>query len=341
MKNYFSFTCLLIFLSVYFLNLKSQDIHFSQFGFSPINTNPANVGLFDGDYRGGAIYRSQWFEIPGLPYKTVSLFGDLRYAHPKIGTDRIGVGILFNNDVAGDSRYGTTQFSIPISYIKKVNQDSSLLVSLSVQPGISNTGFQTQYLTFDTQYDGVQYNSALSSQENFTTVNQTKFDLNIGAMSQYAFMPRGFLQIGFSAHHLIKQNVTYFNNPDLKLDSKANFYGQLNYPVTGAVDLNVEILYSRQGKYQELLLGMNARYIFPVKFNQVFFVGAYVRPADAIVPRAGFEFKQWKFSMAYDINTSGFKAATNRRGAFEFGLIYVFKKIVPFIAKKKACPIYM
>ncbi|MFN6036844.1 MAG: PorP/SprF family type IX secretion system membrane protein [Bacteroidota bacterium] len=329
------------FLSCHLLYLNAQDIHFSQFGFSPINTNPANTGLFDGDYRGGLIYRSQWFEIPGLPYKTVSFFGDMRYAHPKIQNDRIGIGVLFNNDVAGESKYGTTQFYVPLSYVKKVNADSSLLVSLSLQPGISYTGFQTQYLTFDTQYDGIQYNSSLSSQENFTTVNQTKFDLNIGAMSQYSFMPRGFVQFGFSTYHLVKQNVTYFGNNSLKLDPKSNIYLQANYPVANSFDLNAELLYSRQGKYQEFLLGLNAKYIFPVKFNQAFFVGAYIRPADAIVPRIGVEYKQWRFSMAYDINTSGFKAATNRRGAMEFGLIYVFKKIIPFVAKKRACPIYM
>ena len=330
-----------LFFSFGLILVHAQDIHFSQFGFSPLNTNPANTGFFDGDFRAGAIYRSQWFEVPGLPYKTVSLFGDMRYAHPKTGNDRIGIGILFNNDVAGESRYGTTQFSIPLSYIKKVNADSSFLMSLSLQPGISYTGFQTQHLTFDTQYDGVQYNSSLSSQENFSALNQTKFDLNIGAMSQYYFMPRGFLQFGFSAYHLVKQNVTYFGNSSLKLDPKSNVYAQANYPVGNTFDLNAEILYSRQGKYQEFLLGINARYIFPVKFNQVVFAGAYIRPGDAIVPRIGLEFKQWKFSMAYDLNTSGFNAATNRRGAMEFGLIYVFKKIIPFVAKKKVCPIYM
>ena len=41
------------------------------------------------------------------------------------------------------------------------------------------------------------------------------------------------------------------------------------------------------------------------------------------------------------INTSKLIEATNRRGGFEISVIYIFKKVTPFIAKKRVCPIYM
>ena len=45
--------------------------------------------------------------------------------------------------------------------------------------------------------------------------------------------------------------------------------------------------------------------------------------------------------VSYDINTSKLTAATNGRGGFEISVIYIFKKIVPFVAKSRVCPIYM
>jgi len=78
---------------------------------------------------------------------------DMRRAVKKQQGDYTGVGFIFNNDVSGDSRYGTTQLYIPLSYIKKL-KDSTLLVSVGIQPGISNIGFRTNKLTFDNQYDG-------------------------------------------------------------------------------------------------------------------------------------------------------------------------------------------
>ena len=319
----------------------AQDIHFSQFGYAPLNTNPANTGLFDGDYRVGGNYRTQWWEVPGLPYTTFSCFGDMRQEGKKLGSDRLGLGFLMNYDVAGESRYGTTQLYLPLSYVRKVNEDSTLLASVGISPGISSTGFKTDNLTFDSQYDGLQYNSTLSSQENFSAFNQTKFDLNLGAMSQYTFMPRGIIQFGFSAYHLLPQNVTYFNNQSIVLDRKVSVFGQVNYPLHPSFDINAELLYSRQGKFQELLAGANFRYLFPTKHHQAIFAGVFNRWKDAFISRVGMEYKDWRFSMAYDLNTSAFRAATNRYGSMEFGLIYILRKKVNFIVKKRVCPIYM
>ena len=214
MKFKFQIIYFLFFIAVF---STAQDIHFTQFTYTPLNTNPAQTGLFDGDYRVGGNYRTQWWEVPGLPYTTFSCFGDMRQSSKKIGSDRIGVGFLMNYDVAGASRYGTTQLYLPISYIKKANADSTLLISFGLTPGISSTGFKTDHLTFDSQYDGLQYNSTLPSQENFASFNQTKFDLNTGTILQYTYMPRGVIQAGFSAYHLLPQRLSYFNNQQIVL----------------------------------------------------------------------------------------------------------------------------
>ena len=45
---------------------KAQDIHFSQWMFSPLNLNPGETGAYEGDYRVVGNYRSQW----GLSWKS-------------------------------------------------------------------------------------------------------------------------------------------------------------------------------------------------------------------------------------------------------------------------------
>ena len=58
-----------------FEKMNAQDIHFSQFYFSPLSLNPANTGNYKGDYRLFGNYRSQWRDI-SKAYNTFSAGGD-------------------------------------------------------------------------------------------------------------------------------------------------------------------------------------------------------------------------------------------------------------------------
>ncbi len=49
-----------------------QDIHFSQFFETPLLRNPALAGIFTGDLRVQALYRTQWNSVT-VPYQTGSL----------------------------------------------------------------------------------------------------------------------------------------------------------------------------------------------------------------------------------------------------------------------------
>src|SRR5690606_13281714 len=88
--------------------LLGQDIHFSQFNSSLLNLTPGFTGLYYGDYRVGAVYRSQWQSVP-VKYNTFSMHGEKVIKPRDFEKDLVGVGFLFNSDRAGDARYGTTQ----------------------------------------------------------------------------------------------------------------------------------------------------------------------------------------------------------------------------------------
>ncbi|MBK8556789.1 MAG: type IX secretion system membrane protein PorP/SprF [Lewinellaceae bacterium] len=56
--------------------LQAQDLHYSQPQINPLHFNPAQTGVFRGDWRVSGLYRSQWESVP-VPYR--SLAAGLRY----------------------------------------------------------------------------------------------------------------------------------------------------------------------------------------------------------------------------------------------------------------------
>jgi len=64
---------LLLFCSILFFgSTQAQDIHWTMFDMSPLTLNPAFTGAYEGTFRVGGIYRSQWnsfttgFETPSV-----------------------------------------------------------------------------------------------------------------------------------------------------------------------------------------------------------------------------------------------------------------------------------
>lgn len=319
---------------------RAQDIHFSQYNGSILNVNPAFTGFFDGDYRVGAIYRSQWQSVP-VPYKTFSFAADGRFRTKKMKSDCFGLGVVFNNDKAGDTYFGTNQLYLASSYIHKLNKDSTLLWSTGIMAGVSSVGFNYSKMTFDNQYNGTAYDPSYATGENFAKNATTYGDFNIGTALQYTLKQRTFIQYGLSYHHFTSPRLTFQNNNAIRVDSKLSNYLAFQYPIASQVDAVFEMLYAHQGKYNEVVPGAQLRFLLDQKTNQAASIGVYYRVKDAAIARIGYQYKTLTAGMSYDVNTSKFIAATNRRGAFEIYITYIIKKIVPFVPKKRVCPIYM
>lgn len=333
---------IILFLLCSYPLLKGQDIHFSQYNGSHLNLNPALTGMFDGDYRVNAIYRSQWQSVP-VPYRTFGFGADMRYRPQKMKSDCIGIGLQFNNDQAGDAFYSTNQIYLSGSYIHKLKKDSSLLISLGFNAGYSGSNFNYNKMTFDNQFDGYDYNSTSPTGENFSRYKTGFTDFNVGLALQYSFSQFTRLTYAFSFNHLTNPAVTYQGNTLSKLDSKLGNYLAFELPVTdnNKFILQTELLYSHQGKYNELVPGANIKYMLNPETNNAASIGLYLRAKDAFIARLGYTFKTTTAGMSYDLNTSKFIAATNYRGAFEIFITHIIKRNRPFIAKKRVCPVFM
>ena len=91
---------LLILLMATPFALSAQDIHFTQFTYAPLSVSPAQTGLFEGTYRIGGLYRSQWNSGVKNGYQTPVLYVDLPIAGLR-KQDWIGLGVNFARDAAG------------------------------------------------------------------------------------------------------------------------------------------------------------------------------------------------------------------------------------------------
>jgi len=146
-----------------------QDLHFSQFNFSPLNQNPANTNFFDGDYRLVGNYKNQWPTVP-VRFNTVSLSVDMNFITLK-NNDRIGGGILFFFDKAGDSRFTSLNGGLSFSYIKSLDKNFQNAISLGVQVGIISKTFDYTKLTFDNQWNGDVFDPNSAPNEAFAKTN--------------------------------------------------------------------------------------------------------------------------------------------------------------------------
>jgi type IX secretion system PorP/SprF family membrane protein len=320
--------------------LNAQDIHFSQFNGYLLNLTPGFTGLYNGDYRIGAIYRSQWQTVP-VKYTTFSMHGEKVIKPRDWDKDLVGVGLLFNSDRAGDARYGTTQAYLTGSYIYSGREDSTLKISLGASLGWCQVGFDYAKMTFDAQFDGLNYNSGLASNEKFGWTSRNFADINLGAVLQKKLKNKHHLTYAFGFFHLTSPNISYQGNDASKLDHKFTNCLSFVTPIKKNTDLIVEALFTNQGRYKELIPHASLKYYFDKKENKALLCGLSFRAKDAAIVRLGYTNQTMQSGISYDINISNFTPATNRRGGFEIFINYVIKVKPSFIARKKPCPMFM
>lgn len=267
--------------------------------------------------------------------------GEARFRPKVFLKDMVGVGVLFNNDKAGDTRYKTTNLYVSGSYIYSL-ADSSLMFTLGMNLGWCQVGFDYDKMTFDNQFDGLAYNPGIAPSEHFDWTRYNYADINLGSCVMYRFKKnRSQLTYGLGLHHLSSPVITYQGATLSKLDFKLANYFRYVIPTGPRTDLVTEAMINKQGKYYEVIPHASLKYYFNRDNNLAVLGGMCLRARDAVVFRFGYTNKTLQSGIAYDINTSKFIAATNRRGAFEIFVNYIIKRTNTYTAKKRVCPVFM
>jgi type IX secretion system PorP/SprF family membrane protein len=321
-------------------SLLGQDIHFSNWQMSPLNLNPANAGMYDGEGRLIFNYRNQWKQVP-VPYNTFSFAADLKLNKPIIkGTDE-AIGFILNTDIAGDGSYTITDIRIPLSQKFTFKKDTTLTLSFGLVAGITNLNITSSRLSYDKQWDGDAYNQALSNGENMPKQSKMYGDVSLGTVLQKKFTQKLKATVGYAVNHLNRPNISFNNTPGARLRIKHNESLQLKYNFNQVSAFMFEYYGAQQQKFRENVLGLSYYHTISPRTNTVFNAGILTRVKDALITTVGLEHQNMRLQLSYDYNYSQFKRATNGRGGFELSFIYIWATPKTFVPKTRVCPIYM
>ena len=311
-------------VSLIFANFAhGQDLHFSQFFNSPLTTNPANTGFIpDADYRMGASYRSQFSSILAAPYKTISIYGDAQLFREQIENGWLGLGGVILNDVAGSGGLTSTKIYGSLAYHQMLGISSLLTAGFNV--GWANKRIDQTKLKFPDQFDGKFFDGNTPTAVVLQNNNISYFDMQVGL--NYAYFPNenGYINGGYSIHHVNKPQETFFSNNTDTSRIAMRHIGFVNavLKVNDRVIINPNAYYTIQSKASEIVFGLNANYnLSGAGGDTQLLAGLYYRAGDAIVPMVGFQLKNVRFTFSYDATTSSLSNFNNTQGATEFNIM--------------------
>ena len=326
LKTFAAFTLLLISHSG-----NSQDIHFSQFTLNPMSFNPGLSGVVNADFRATVSYRNQWSGVAPFTTYAASADGKVKFKN----TDgQLTLGGMIYKDVAGDLELGTFDMRAHIGYVLPLNYYSDLTFGMS--GGFMQRSINPAAMVWDAQYVNGEYNAANPSYE--TAFYDPVSSPDLGAGLAYSYN-RNSSTLSANDHLdvVIGAGVMHLNRPALSSNDdedrtpmKISVNTDVNIGITNTnFSVRPGFLYSRQGPFQETVLGTYWSVLMREGSKRTGFIsvarvslGTHLRVGDAFIPSLFLELSSYKLGISYDTNYSSLKPATAGKGGIEFTFVY-------------------
>lgn len=318
-------------------NTSAQDFHFAQSSQTPLFINPAAAGVFDGWERVIINHRNQWLGA-STQFMTTAIGADVNLFKSQLN-DRahMGVGLMFFNDVGGDSKFGNQTGALTISGIIPLGGSGHIL-SVGVQGGLGSRKADLSNVTFMTQWDNSTstFNPEMASGESNSLTSFMYLDASAGVYYTFDGGKNSFarnndfkLKIGVAGYHLNSPELKYVAGTADRLHRKyvahVGFYKDFEGRPLAMEANAVQFI---QGGHYETLFGLLMKYRFESATkitgnNQDAFVGlgVYMRWGDAIIPSVSVDWKGFQLGISYDITISELRRAYGG-GSLEFSLSY-------------------
>jgi type IX secretion system PorP/SprF family membrane protein len=327
------FSLLLLSAVLFSVKIAAQDLHYSQFYLNPTHLNPAQTGIFRGDLRAAASYRSQWKSVP-VPYQTFS--GTVDWKTLRRDANLISIGFQLQHDRAGDAALTWTQVGAMAGVAHALGETHAL--SAGVGFAFVQRAFDISKLKFKNQWSGDLFDSSLPTGENFN--QNSGFSPTLSAGLNWHYEPadsRTRLDVGIGAFHLNQPKINFRDDAEQRLPTR--FTLMLNGALqTGEfTDIVAFGAAQQMTKSREILFGGGVRRV--VSPDVAVQLTVANRLGDAIIPAFQVDWQNWTAGLSYDFNTSGFDVATIGRGGFEIAVVYRTIPVPP-VKAFKSCPIF-
>jgi type IX secretion system PorP/SprF family membrane protein len=324
----FSFVCMYCFsISM----LKGQDLHFTQFSYTPLQLNPALTGVFNGKARVSNTYRTQWSGL-GEGYKTLHISGDAPIGVKASRDNHFGVGLLILQDKGGMAGFKNSIIEASLAYTTGLSDQNSSYISFGFQGGLNQQSIDLTKATWDSQWNGDGYDPLLSSGESIQLQTYSYLDFNAGLLYYYIPNENNFFNIGAAFSHINKPNVSFYTRTETELHTKITVHSsaELNLDKSNEIWVVPKVLLMKQGEQKEITGGayfkkkvqLKSRYT-NYKKEAYFYIGGFYRTEDAFAVAARFEFNTLGLGLSYDVNTSSLSKVASSANAFEINLTFV------------------
>ena len=298
----------------------TQDFTFSQFYEKPLLRNPALAGVFKGDIRVAAAYRSQWGSVT-VPFKTTAVSIENKF--PIGGSnDFLTVGLQMSADVAGDIRLKRTQLLPTINYHKSINGEKDEYISVAFMGGIAGNQFDPTQMKLADQWRNGEFNPANGTMQRLDRTGYSYWDAATGISYSSSLGEEARFYLGAALYHLNKPKVAFNTlNEDVHLQERVMINGGFNMPVSDYANIVAFADYMIQGGNRQFLAGM----MYGMNLNRYYddpdpttlYFGTFIRWGDAFMPMTKLDIKNLSLALSYDVNISKLHVASNWRGGFE------------------------
>jgi type IX secretion system PorP/SprF family membrane protein len=304
-----------------------QDRHFSMWNEQPSAINAGATAVMDEDIRLVTNFRMQWLSLTGEAFRTNSFGVDAKLF--KNGNNHLGIGVNFINDATGDMRLTSNIVSVPINYT--LEADKNLLFSIGVAPGFFQQSIKNSNMTWNNQWNGINYDVTQNSGEGFSPDNAvSSFDIGAGLNVKYNFDSYSFLNIGLSVNHITAPQVNYstgmvnnlYRNVNI-MASGTKFYDDRNFGISP------QVLLQFMGPSRNILIGTYFDHEMFESSKRTDYVqrsfisyGVFARLNDALIASMAYKFNGIKIGASYEFNLSKLSEATRTVGGFELFLKY-------------------
>jgi type IX secretion system PorP/SprF family membrane protein len=300
---------------------KSQDIHFTNNRFAPLQWSPAGFGSFEGNMRVGSLYRSQFSDFIAKPYETMVVYGDIPLDKGFRSNDWTGVGIQIHNDVAGDLAVRNTGVTAGLTYHYTVGKNYKNVFSLGASYTMRNRSLDVSKAIFPespVSGGGNDYNK-------LSDFNALTHNINGGLQLTSKIGKYSRFQTGVSLLNILNRSFTGItDNVEGRRWNVHAIYTAVTNNQKNIFDYGA--FYSGMSGLSNISLQFSARRNLKPKVKDGWTVGmgAGYRLQDAIQMMALASYKRWNISIAYDLTVSDAKTYNNSNGAIELALYKIF-----------------
>lgn len=313
---------------------KSQDVYFSQSDNLMLYFNPAATGMYNGFYRAIALHRQQWNGI-GKGFVTTYASFDAPIYDKRKKKNKAGLGGFFYTDVAGWSKFKTTQASLSGSGIVQLAQKHFLAGGIAVS--FIQKSLDLSNIQWVNQYDGKKYNASINPNEatNFPVVSF----IDVGVGGRYEFHSNEIsydswsyqlFSVDAALFHVTEPLLQYTSFTEENYKNRISFTSQyLNDFESNKLGINIFAQYQQQGKFQFIQGGVFLRTRFKQQSHitglmnySVLSFGLIFRHTGFMVPNVRLKFSHFEIGLAYDAFASVYQYTTKGMNAFEIQLTY-------------------